>query len=96
MTREYYVGQPVVFGSSKNRVRAGPQASNASPAERDDAACEVDQFWLVDEVCDDGTLVLRTRRGQQHVVEENDSRLRPASWWERIRYRKRFPEPMVA
>jgi hypothetical protein len=41
----------------------------------------------------EGRLVLRTRRGKQHVVAPDDERLRRPTFWERLRYRDRFPEP---
>jgi hypothetical protein len=45
----------------------------------------------VAEVRSDGHLVLVTRRGKQHDVEATDPRLRPASLWERLFYKQRFP-----
>jgi hypothetical protein len=44
----------------------------------------------------DGTVVLLTRRGKQHVVQCNNPRLRPAKWWERVLYRNRFPSNPVS
>jgi len=40
----------------------------------------------------EGRLLLRTRRGKTHVVEPNDPNLRHATFWDRVRYRKRFAE----
>jgi hypothetical protein len=45
----------------------------------------------VEQVRDDGTLVLLTRRGKRHEVAPDDPRLRRANWWERIWWNKKFP-----
>ncbi len=50
---------------------------------------KVDLLGTVVEVRDDGKLLLVTRRGQDHVVDLDDPRLRRPSWWER--HFKRFP-----
>jgi hypothetical protein len=50
----------------------------------------VDKYWIVTEQRD-GQITLLSRRGKLHLVDANDPRLRPASWWERLIYRDRFP-----
>jgi hypothetical protein len=48
----------------------------------------------VQDVLEDGSLVLVTRRGKQHVLKPGTPTLRKANWWERLRYRSRF-EPVA-
>jgi hypothetical protein len=90
----FKTGDRVVY----RRTKVGPcpsrRARRVDPAPRgEDYVYEVDRFWLVADVRDDGTLVLRTRRGKQHLIRPADPNLRPASWWERLLYRDRFPRP---
>ena len=93
---EHHVGQPVVFTMPKNSENPGPRAENLHPAEHGDSySYEVEKYWVVDEVCGDGRLVLRTRTGKTHVVQSDDPHLRIATWWERFWYRGKFPQPVV-
>jgi hypothetical protein len=52
----------------------------------------VDKFWVVEAVHDDGTLVVRTRRGKAHQLRITDPNLRHATWWEAWRYGASFPQ----
>ncbi len=52
----------------------------------------MDKYWLVKECRDDGTVLLVTRRGKEHLVREDSPNLRHANWWERFVHRNRFPE----
>jgi len=56
----------------------------------------VDKFWVVARVLDDGRLLVVTRRGKEHVVDPGDPNLRRASWWERLKYQRRFDEVVQA
>lgn len=88
----YQPGDPVIYRMSKFSRQPGPRARNVIPAAHgDDYHYLVDKFWIVAEVRDDETLLLRTRRGKEHVVRYDDPHLRHASWWERLLYRHRFP-----
>jgi hypothetical protein len=49
------------------------------------------KFWRVVEVLPDGKVQVCTRRGKRLVVAQDDPALRPASWWERLVRRGRFP-----
>ena len=51
----------------------------------------VDKFWRVVAVQPDHKLVILTRRGKRLTVADYDPALRPASWWERLFLRHRFP-----
>lgn len=84
-------GDWVIYRKTKFSSRPGPRAQNVLPARHGDAyAYTVDKFWIVSEVRRDGSLLLKTRRGKQHVVPSDDWNLRKANWWERWRFRNRF------
>jgi hypothetical protein len=85
-------GDFAVYDAHKMTTRPGPHAEDISPARRGDYyTYRVRKFWVVDDVRTDGTVVLRTRRGKQRIVPADDPRLRRATWWQRIRHRRRFP-----
>jgi hypothetical protein len=46
---------------------------------------------MVLEVLGDDQLLLATRRGKRRTVLITDPMLRKAGWWQRLRYRNRFP-----
>jgi hypothetical protein len=50
----------------------------------------IDKFWLVENVLADGKLLLQTRGGKQHLIDENDPNLRFVTLWDQICYRARF------
>jgi hypothetical protein len=84
-------GQWVVYRKQKHSTSPGPRARKVEPAGRGETyTYVVDKFWVVQEVCDDGRLRLRTRRAKEHVVAPDDPQLRPASWRERWWFRERF------
>lgn len=92
MRSRYRRGDPVIFRMRKHSTHPGPRARNVKPAEKgEEYTYQVDKFWTVAEVLEDGRLRLKTRRGKEHVVDVEDEQLRPASWWERWLYRGRFP-----
>lgn len=84
-------GDWVIYRKTKFSTHPGPRAENIAPASKgDEYAYTVDKFWVVEHCGEDGTLVLRTRRGKKHTVEEDAPQLRKANLWERWRYRARF------
>jgi hypothetical protein len=95
-------GDWVVFRRRKHTTRPGRHARDVfATANGDEYDYFVDKFWIVAEVLPDGKLRLQTRRGKTHVVDASDAHLRPASLWDRLRYRGRFtqlklPEPREA
>lgn len=90
--KDYSVGDLVVFRKQKRGVAPSPRAKNVRPAAHgDDYGYDIDKYWLVSGIFPDGQLEVVTRRGKRHKISSNDSRLRPAAWWERWLYRSRFP-----
>jgi hypothetical protein len=84
-------GDWVIYRKTKFSTHPGPRAQNVLPAVNgDEYAYTVDKFWIVAEVRNDGSLLLKTRRGKEHVVPPGQLNLRKANWWERWRYRDRF------
>jgi hypothetical protein len=90
--QQYSPGDLVIFRKSKCTSSPGPRAVHVNPAPRGEAyAYEVDKFWVVVEARLGQTLLVRTRRGKEHVVRADDPQLRRPSFWERLRYAARFP-----
>lgn len=87
----FQTGDWVVYRKTKHSPQPGPRADNVVPAEHgDDYTYTVDKYWVVEQVKEDGTLLLRTRRGKEHTIRSSDPNLRKARWWERRLYRSRF------
>jgi hypothetical protein len=85
-------GDFLIYRKSKVSPRPGPRARNVQAAERgDDYYYEVDKYWTVADVLDDGRLVAVTRTGKQVYLTPEDENLRKAGWLERFRHRRRFP-----
>lgn len=92
MASRFRPGDRVIYRKSKHSTSPGPRAADVQPAPRGEYyAYNVDKFWTVSEVKPDGTIVVRTRRGKEHLLEPDDRALRKARWWERLLYRDRFP-----
>jgi hypothetical protein len=85
-------GDLLIYRKSKVSARPGPRARNVQAAENgDDYYYEVDKFWVVSDVLNDGRLVAQTRTGKRVYLTPEDERLRKAGWFARLRYRERFP-----
>lgn len=85
-------GDWVIYRKTKHSTHPGPRSENVFPTPHgDEYAYTVDKFWIVSSVQEDGSLVLKTRRGKQHVVQPDDPNLCAPNWWQRWRYRSRFP-----
>jgi hypothetical protein len=90
--RRWKRGTPVIFRKCKHGSTPGPRAHSIHPETRGEGYWyHVDKFWLVVEQRLDGTLIVVTRGGKQHVVSSSDPNLRRANWWEWWRFRDRFP-----
>ena len=87
-------GDWVVYCKTKFSRNPGPRAHGIQPSAHGDGyVYMVDKFWVVDEVSPDGEVTLRTRTGKRHRLAADDELLRPASLWERLRYRSKFSAP---
>jgi hypothetical protein len=92
MTTAFKPGDFVIYRKPKFSVRPGPHARGIRPTLSGDYYCYyVDKCWTVVAVAPSHTLVVRTRRGKQHTLADNDPALRRASWWQRLLFRHRFP-----
>ncbi|MCS7048555.1 MAG: hypothetical protein NZ483_04590 [Verrucomicrobiae bacterium] len=91
---EYAVGELVIYRKAKASPHPGPRATDIRPSEQgEDYLYEVDKFWRVVDLPDPEHVTCVTRTGKLHVILRDDPCLRKASWWERWRYRERFPKP---
>jgi hypothetical protein len=89
---QFKPGDWVIYTMPKRSRHPGPRARSVHPAEMgDDYGYVVDKFWVVAEPPTAGRVLLRTRRGKTHSVRVDDPLLRKARWWERWRYKNRFP-----
>lgn len=94
---EFKPGDPVIYRLTKHSRCPGPRARGVAPsAHGDDYKYLVDKYWVVDQVRDDGLLVIRTRRGKTRTIRQDDGNLRPPKWWEAFLYRSYFPVIDVA
>ena len=85
-------GDFLIYRKSKVSPRPGPRARNVHASEKgDDYYYDVDKFWTVADVLDDGRLVAVTRTGKQVYLTPKDENLRKPGLLERLRYRRRFP-----
>lgn len=90
-TSQFVPGDWVIFQKTKFSTHPGPRAKNIHPARLGDQyTYTVEKFWVVEEVREDGTLLLKTRTGKTNVLPESDRRLRKPNFWERRKYRNRF------
>jgi hypothetical protein len=90
--RKLKPGDLVIYRMTKHSTRPGPRAKLIDPAPHGEQySYVVDKFWIVAEPRDDNKVLLRTRRGKEHVVDASNSNLRVARWWERLLYGHRFP-----
>jgi hypothetical protein len=87
----YRVGDWVVYRKSKYGAHPGPRAQDVRPASKGDRySYIVDKFWVVEKILEDGQVLVRTRRGKRHQIASSDPDLRPANWFQRLLYRRRF------
>lgn len=92
MRAKFEIGDRVVYTRDKVSTRPGPRAKNVFATPHGETyAYQVDKYWRVTGFQPDGSLMLRTRRGKQHVVRPDDPRLRRPNLWERMFYGSRFP-----
>lgn len=92
MTGKYKVGDKLVVRVSKFSRKPGPRALNVHPTRGEGYTYQIDKYWVVREVRDDGQLVVVTRRGKQRLIQPDSPSLRRAHWWERLFQRARFAD----
>jgi hypothetical protein len=85
-------GDFLVYRKTKVSPRPGPRARNVQPSENgDDYYYEVEKYWRLADVREDGHLVAVTRTGKRVELSREDEKLRKARLLERVVYRSRFP-----
>ncbi len=85
-------GELVIYRMNKHSASPGRRAKNLRPSGAGDTySYQVDKYWVVVDELADGRLEIATRTGKRRVIEPTDACLRPAKWWERWWYAKRFP-----
>ena len=85
-------GDRVVYRMNKRSTAPGPRAKQIMPAHHgDDYTYLVDKYWVVVQMPDETHVLLKTRRGKEHLVDTGDLNLRRANWLERLLYGHRFP-----
>ncbi len=86
-------GDVVVYRKQKHTTHPGPRAQQVHATKKGDYyTYVVEKFWVVGQVLASGRLLLQTRRGKTHLVENSDPNLRRANLWDRIRYPSRIAE----
>ena len=91
------VGDRVVYRKQKVSTHPCPRAYDIHPAGQGDTySYFVDKFWVVEDVLQDGRILVTTRTGKHHYLLPDDPRLSRAGWMARIRHRGRFPQLLEA
>jgi hypothetical protein len=92
MVHRYRVGDRVIYTRDKYTPRPGPRAKNVTASPNGEAyQYQIDKYWIVADIRSDKCLILKTRRGKEHVVQVDDPRLRKASLFERLLRSALFP-----
>ena len=90
--RKPRVGDKVVYAKDKHSGSPGQRAQDVTASPKGDGySYIVEKYWIVKEIKEDGRLLLKTRRGKEHLIEADDPSLRAASLWERVFLARRFP-----
>ncbi|MCR9291532.1 MAG: hypothetical protein NXI32_02355 [bacterium] len=86
------IGDKVVYAKDKHSGSPGQRAQEVTASPKGDLYNYiVEKYWVVKAIDHDGRLLLKTRRGKEHLISPNDPRLRLASIWERVFLSNRFP-----
>lgn len=84
-------GDWVVYRKSKISPHPGPRAQDVNPNTKGETySYTVDKYWVVEQVLDDGRVVLKTRRGKSHTIPATDPNLRRAGLLDWLLHRNRF------
>ncbi len=91
--RRFHPGDPVVYHKAKVGPHPTLRAHHVHPSPCGDDYCYVvDKYWRVLDQLNNGRVVVLTRRGKQHTLDDTDPCLRRARWYERWFLRERFPD----
>ena len=86
------VGDGIVYRMQKVSTHPSPRAYEVHPAGQGDTySYFVDKFWTVENVLDDGRILVTTRTRKRHCLRVDDPNLRKAGFVARLRHWKRFP-----
>ncbi|MCA9134266.1 MAG: hypothetical protein KDA45_13955 [Planctomycetales bacterium] len=92
MAARFRPGDKIVYTRDKCSTRPTPRAKNVVAARRGESYhYQVDKYWVVADVMNDGNLLVKTRRGKELLVAATDPRLRKASLLERLFKADQFP-----
>ncbi|QDV71348.1 hypothetical protein Poly24_50830 [Rosistilla carotiformis] len=87
----YMAGDWVVYRKSKTGPLPGPRAQQVHPSPKGEQySYVVEKYWIVERVLNDGRLLLKTRRGKEHIIDSADPGLRLAGFLRRWMYRDRY------
>lgn len=93
MRRQFKLGMLVVYRSQRHSILPEPNAKQMYPAPHgDDYSYYVEEYARVVAVLPDGKLLIRTENGTQHTLQADEPLLRRVGWWERLLFRKYFPQ----
>lgn len=93
MSPAFAKGDPVIYVVTKQSEHPGPRAENIHPSAHGETySYQVDKFWRVKEVAEDGSLLLVTRTGKERVCRPDDPSLRKPGIIERTLNAARFPD----
>jgi hypothetical protein len=91
----YKIGDKVVYRLHKHSSKPGKRATNIAPEERgENYHYDVDKYWKVRKKKPGEwmttRLVLITRTGKKHEIQQGDKCLRKAYFWEKLLYRDKW------
>lgn len=90
--QQFKPGDPVVYRKTKHSLRPGPRASEIWPQPHGEGyTYQVEKFWRVREVRDDGKVIVYTRGGKQHAFDPADFNLHKPGWLKYLIWRHKFP-----
>ncbi len=96
LNNRFESGDLVIYTLTKQSPHPGPRARSIHPSESgENYSYVVDKFWMVARVVSTTQIEIVTRKGKTRTVDVTDPLLRKATWWEKFRYRNRFPAPDV-
>ena len=90
--QRFRIGDPIIYVVTKSSANPGSRAERVRPQIGGDlCSYTIEKYWRVTGETAEGELIAKTRTGKEHVLKQNDPKLRRPSWWKRILHRSRFP-----